>query len=589
VTADAWITVLVLVVAIILMVRDVAAPAAAMLGGTGALLLAGVIDTEQAFAGFSNPAPITVALLYVVAEAVSRTGVLEPLVDKALGRGRSVGSGLARLLPPVAAASALLNNTPIVAMLVPQITAWSSRWGKAPSRLLMPLSFATILGGTVTLIGTSTNLVISGLLEQDGQDPLAFFEITWVGLPAAVVGVAMVALLAPRLLPDRKSTSEDLGQAGREFVIDMVVEADGALDGLTVETGGLRHLAGVFLFAIVRGGQLIAPVPPSTVVKGDDRLRFAGRVDTVRDLITLPGLKSGEHEQFDGFDTTVLNFYEAVVGAASPLLGRTLKEAAFRGRYQAAVVAIHRAGQRVAAKLGDVPLRVGDTLVMVADPGFRDRWRDRSDFLLISPLGGAPIARPTGGFRVAVITLGAVLLAATGLVDVLQVMLAAAILLVVVGALTPGQAKNAVDIDVVITMAGGFGLAAAMTSSGLAQTVANGLVETFGGLGNIGALLGVVLATLILTEMVSNTAAALLVFPIAMATAANLGIEPRGMAVAVAVAASASFLTPVGYQTNTMVYGPGGYRYLDYTRLGAPLTAVVVITILIAVPIVWPF
>jgi di/tricarboxylate transporter len=253
------------------------------------------------------------------------------------------------------------------------------------------------------------------------------------------------------------------------------------------------------------------------------------------------------------------------------------------------VVAIHRAGQRVAAKLGDVPLRVGDTLVLVADPGFRDRWRDRSDFLLISPLGGAPIARRTGGIRVAVITLGAVLLAATGLVDVLQVMLAAAILLVVVGALTPGQAKNAVDIDVVITMAGGFGLAAAMTSSGLAQTVANGLVDTFGGLGNTGALLGVVLATLILTEMVSNTAAALLVFPIAMATAANLGIEPRGMAVAVAVAASASFLTPVGYQTNTMVYGPGGYRYLDYTRLGAPLTAVVVITILIAVPIVWPF
>jgi di/tricarboxylate transporter len=302
----------------------------------------------------------------------------------------------------------------------------------------------------------------------------------------------------------------------------------------------------------------------------------------------MPGLESGEQGQFDAFDSPQLSFFEAVIGAASPLIGRSLKEAQFRGRYQAAVVAIHRSGHRVDAKLGEVALRVGDTLVLVADPGFRDRWRDRTDFLLVSPLGNRPIEDRKGTKRTLLITAGAIVLAAAGVVPILNAVLAASILLVALGVLTPGQAKNAVDIDVVVTMAGGFGLAAAMQQSGLAQTIADGLVSTFGSLGAVGALLGVVLAALILTELVSNTAAALLVFPIAVAAATSIGADPRGFAIAIAVAASASFLTPVGYQTNTMVYGPGGYRYMDYFRLGLPLTITVTALIILIVPVLWP-
>jgi di/tricarboxylate transporter len=587
-SAEAWITVIVLAAAVAAMARDVLSPAAATLGGTGILLLADVIETDRAFSGFSNPAPITVALLYVLADAASRTGLLQPLVDAALGTGHSLRHSLSRILPGVAAASSVMNNTPIVAMLVPQVSAWAARHDKAPSRLLMPISFAAILGGTVTLIGTSTNLVVSGLLEEVGGEPLSFFEITRVGLPLTLIGTAAIIVLAPRLVPQRRSTREDLGPAGREFVVDMVVVEHGPLDGIDVESGGLRHLAGVFLVAIERGDELIAPVQPEMVVRGGDRLRFAGRVDRVTDLLAHKGLRSGEQAQFDGFDTSQLTFYEAVIGGVSPLVGHSLKEIRFRGRYQAAVVAIHRAGQRVNAKLGEVPLRVGDTLVLVADGGFRDRWRHRADFLLVSPMADAEVEPRPGRTVVALVTLGAVVAAAAGWVPVLHAVLAAALLLLAARILTPGEAKNAVDLDVVLTMAGGFGLAAAMQESGLAEQIAEIVAGSFGAMGAIGALLGIVLATLVLTELVSNTAAALLVFPIAMATAASLDLDPRGLAIAVAVAASASFLTPVGYQTNTMVYGPGGYRYTDYARLGAPITAAVIVTILITVPIFWP-
>jgi di/tricarboxylate transporter len=587
-SAEAWITVIVLVAAVAAMARDLLTPAAATLGGTSILLLADVIETDRAFAGFSNPAPITVALLYVLADAASRTGLLQPMVNAALGTGQSLQRSLGRILVPVAAASSVMNNTPIVAMLVPQVTAWAARHGKAPSRLLMPISFAAILGGTVTLIGTSTNLVISGLLEESGREPLSFFEITRVGLPLAIIGLGMIIVLAPRLVPQRRSTRDDLGPAGREFVVDMVVVEGGPLDGIDVEGGGLRHLAGVFLVAIERGEELIAPVQPEMVVRGGDRLRFAGRVDRVTDLLALNGLRSGEQEQFDGFDTSQLTFYEAVIGGVSPLIGHSLKEIRFRGRYQAAVVAIHRAGQRVNAKLGEVPLRVGDTLVLVADRGFRDRWRHRTDFLLVSPMVGAEVEPRPGRHVIAVVTLGAVVAAAAGWLPVLHAVLAAAMLVLAARILTPGEAKAAVDLDVVLTMAGGFGLAAAMEDSGLAEQIADIVAGSFGVMGAVGAVLGVVLATLVLTELVSNTAAALLVFPIAIATATSLDLDPRGLSIAVAVAASASFLTPVGYQTNTMVYGPGGYRYTDYARLGAPITAAVIVTILITVPIFWP-
>ncbi|MCP3975320.1 MAG: SLC13 family permease [bacterium] len=584
---EAWLTLLMVLVAIGLMIRELAPPVVAMLGAAIVLLLAGVIDTSQAFSGFSNPAPLTIAALYILAGAASKAGLMQPLVTATLGTGASVRHGLANLLPPVAGASSVMNNTPIVAVLVPEVEAWAARHGRPVSRYLMPISFASILGGIVTLIGTSTNLVVSGLLAIETGDELSFFEITKVGLPIALVGIVILIVLSPRLLKERRSTREDLTESAREFVVDMVITTGGPLDGVTVDAAGLRQLAGVFLVQVVREGESTAPVGPDFRLHGADALRFAGKADDVVDLHSIPGLESLEQEQFHGFDLSQSSFFEAVVGASSPLVGRTLKQSRFRSNYQAAVVAVHRAGHRIDAKLGEVPIRVGDTLVLLSDRGFRDRWRDRRDFLLVSPLAGA--AAPARHLRtpVAIIIITVVLLAATSLLPIIKASLVGVLAVLGLRILTPGEARRAIDLDVVLLIAAGFGVAAALTESGLAEQLASGLVSSFGSFGDIGVLLAIVLATILLTEAVSNTAAAVLVFPIATRAVVATELDLVGVAVAIAVAASASFLTPIGYQTNVMVYGPGGYRYTDYSRLGAPLTIVMIIGILAGVSVWW--
>lgn len=584
---DAWLTLLVLAAVVVGMARELVPPTMAILSGVIILMLTGVVTTEEAFAGFSNPAPLTIAALYIVAAAVTRTGLLRQPLSAALSQTTSQRSALARLLPGVAAGSSLFNNTPIVAMLVPEVSAWAVRRNEAPSRYLMPISFAAILGGTVTLIGTSTNLLVSGLLDERTGEPFGFFEITPIGLPLAVIGVAMTILLSGRLLPKHRSLREGIAEDFRQFVVEMTVVDGAALDGRSVEDGGLRHLSGVFLVEIERGTQTISPVSPDTTLEGGDRLRFVGKAGEVLDLLEMPGLESAHADQLSGFDLVRSSFFEAVIGPSSSLAGTTLKAARFRSRYQGAVVAIHRAGHRIDAKLGEVQLRPADTLVILADAGFRDRHRDGQSFLLVAALGTPTVREPRRRLTVLVVTAAMLIAAATGWLPILHAALLADLAIIALGVLTPAQARDAVNLNVVLLVAGSFGLAAAMVSSGLADLMAEWLVDGLGPLGVTGVLVGIVIATLVLTELISNAAAAVVVFPVAFAAAIELGANPRGFAIAVAVAASASFLTPVGYQTNMMVYGPGGYRYSDYTRFGAPLTAVTLITVVAGVQLIW--
>jgi di/tricarboxylate transporter len=596
---DAWLTLAVVVVTVGALARNLVSPPLAILGATVLLLVAGVIDPAEAFAGFANPAPITVAALYVLARAVEVTGALEPVVRAVMGRNgpgksdrraapRRTRRQVARLAAPTAAASAFLNNTPVVAMMAPEVREWAKRRGLTASPLLMPISFAAILGGTLTVIGTSTNLVVSGLLQAAGEAPIGMFEITRAGLPLAVCGLVLVALLAPRLLPDRGGARDGSGETMREFSVAMRVVPGGPLDGRTVEEAELRHLQGVYLVQVERDGHAIAPVGPQELLRGGDVLRFVGKLDLIVDLQRKRGLESTEQEHFAGLDQLRQTFYEAVVGAGSQLVGHTLKEAGFRGRYNAAVVAIHRAGQRVDAKLGGVPLRPGDTLLVLGDGAFRSRWRESGDFLTVARLGGNPSARSSKAPLVGAIGLALVVLAGTGLLPILQAALVAAFLLVAVRAVTVQEARDAVDLNVIVVIAAAFGLAAAITKTGLADALAGGLIGGLGPFGELGALAAVIVATVVLTELVTNNAAAALMFPVALSTAQLAGANPRGFAIAVALAASASFLTPIGYQTNTIVYGLGGYRFTDYVRLGLPLTLTMIAVLVLVVPLAWP-
>ncbi|MGD2067587.1 MAG: SLC13 family permease [Gemmatimonadota bacterium] len=578
---DAWITLATLAAALGLLASDRLAPSLVVFGADVFLLLTGVIDAPAALEGFSNPAPFTVAALFVMARAVEKTGAIQPVISSALGTGRSARRSLARLLLPVATSSAFLNNTPIVAMTTAQVARWADSRGRPASDFLMPLSFAAILGGATTLIGTSTTLLVSGLMEAHGMAPMGMFEITRLGLPVALVGLAYLVLFSHDMLPRRAAAFREMEEKTRDFIVQMEVRPGGSLDGVTVGTGGLRHLERVFLTEVQRaGGDVVAPARPETRLHGGDVLVFAGAADHVVDLQAHAGLMSSEREHVTFFQDAGHTYFEVVVGAGSPLAGRTLAEVDFRKRFGAAVLAIHRAGAPVRAKLGTVELRPGDTLLVLSDADFGDRWRDRSDFILISRRGEVAPSTSRQGVLVLAALIAVVGTAAAGVLPILHGSLAAALLLLVSGVLTPGEARRAVDLNVVGLMAAAFGLAAAVEQSGLAAAIVGTMVSVAGGLGPWAVLLGLILVTLLLTELVTNSAAAVLVFPVAMAAAAAEGIDPRPVALAVAVAASASFLTPIGYQTNTMVYGPGGYRFGDYVRLGAPLTLLVVVVLM---------
>ncbi len=581
---DGWFTVAVLVAMLVLLALDRLPPAMVVLGTTVTLMISGIITEEQAFAGFSNPAPITVAALYVLAFAAQKTGLLSPAVSRLLGDGTG-WRAVARLTAPVAGASAFLNNTPLVAMLIPDVVSWSQRKRISASRFLLPVSYAAILGGCITLIGTSTNLVVSGLMEETTGEPFSLFEITPIGLPVALVGLAVMIAFVGRVIPERRGVSEV--ENFREFTVTMEVVGGGPLDGVTVTDGGLRDLNAVYLVEIARDGRVIAPVDPDTELEANDRLVFAGKVDQIVDLQRATGLRSAEHPHYMAVDTPGHTFYEVVVGRSSPLVGVTLKEADFRSRFQAAVVAIHRDGEQVKAKLGQVELRPADTLLVLAGPEFKRDWGDGHHFLVIAMLGGPPPTATRKAPLVGVVGAAVILLAAFEIVDILEGSLMAVAALLLTKVLTPRDVRNAVDLDVIVLIGAAFGLGAAMQNSGIAVTFADGLVTAFGNLGDFGIVLGTPPATAAITELVTNNAAAALMFPIALGVAATTGLDPRGLALGVAVAASASFLTPIGYQTNMMVYGPGGYRFTDYTRLGIPMNLLVMPTAALCVITFW--
>ena len=584
---QAWITLATIVLLVVVLVRELVQPALAVLGASMLLFLLGITGADDAFSGFSNEAPFVIAALLVVARAVDAAGVMQPIVDALFSTVRSTRAILARLLFPITGTSAFLNNTTLVAMTVPAVIEISSRRRMPASIFLMPVSFAAVLGGVITTVGTSTNLTVSGLLTEAGMEGLGLFELTPVGLPIAVAGCLLLILIATWLPLDRGSARDDVEGAGRDFTVTMRVTRGGALDGTPVEQAGLRHLQGVFLVEIARGSRSIAPVAPDELLEGDDELTFVGRVDQIVDLQRMRGLESAETRQIEALAGGGHAFYELVVGSGD-LAGVTLREIGFRARYGAAVLAIHRAGHRINAKMGDVRLRFGDTLLVLADAGFRGRWRDRPDFLVVAPLLGTPPTTPRKVWVVVAIGLGFIVATATGLLPILQASILAALLVLATRTLTVRQARDAIDLQLVVLIAAAFGLGAAVEGSGLADAGATLLTSVMEPFGAIGALAGVILATVIITELMSNNAAAVLIFPIAVATAATLGADPRPFVIAVTLSASLSFLTPIGYQTNLLVYALGGYRFTDFARLGAPLTALCIVLQLVLIPLVFP-
>lgn len=586
-SGDSWITLGVLAVAVVVLLRDRYAPVFVLAAAVTALMFADVIDAPTALSGLSSTAPATIAALYVLAGAVTATGTFARVVDRLLDRRRPMLGFVAA----TAVISSVVPNTPLVAMFAPRVMRWSQRRGANASRYLLPLSFASILGGVITLIGTSTNLVVADLVVQAGEQPLGVFEITVVGVPVAIVGVLILSTLGPRLLPDRSAAADDARQRGREFQIAARVSTDGPLVGRSIADSGLRSLDGVFLALVERGGDeesdpTALAASPHTVLRDDDVCCFVGDVARIVDLHGIDGLDPLEERHVSKTEGPGTRLFEAVVAPASILVGATLRSANFRGRYGGAVMAVHRADGELDGQLGRITLRAGDVLLVLADDSFGVRWRNHTDFSLVAAVDEPPPERRSRSWLVVAATVGMIVLASVGAFSLFEAALLASIVVVAGGAISIGEGWRAINLDVVMTMAVAISLGGAVTASGLAGEVAELVGRSSElGLGDVGVVVAVMATTIVLTELVTNTAAAALMVPVAIGIAADIGSDPKMLAYAVLVGASCSFLSPVGYQTNLMVFGLGGYRFTDFTRVGFPLTLSTLVTSAIVLPI----
>lgn len=559
------------------------------LGAAAVLFLSGVLDEEAALSGFSNSGMITVGVLYIVVSGLQQTGALQWVSQQVLGMPKTPSRALVRLMLPVMGASAFLNNTPVVAMFIPVVNDWCRKLRFSPSKLMIPLSYAAIFGGLFSLIGTSTNLVVNGLLiEATATSGLKLFDIAWVGLPCAAVGFVFLFFAQAWLLPERQAVLSDTDDL-RQYTVEMSVIPDSPLVGKTVEKAGLRHLPNSYLAEIRRGPQVLAAVGPQELLQGGDQLLFVGVVDSILDLQRIRGLQPATDQVFK-LDSPRMerSLIEAVVSNTCPLVGQTIRESKFRTQYNAVVVAAARNGDRLPGKIGDIRLQAGDTLLLEASSAFASERRISKDFYLVSTVPDSEPLRHGRSLWALGLTLMMVLFAAFGWLSMLQAAVLAAVGMIAFGCCSPAQALRNIDWSVLLVIAAALALGQALDVTGAAEAIATSVVGLAGNNPWL-ALIAIYAVTTVMTEIITNNAAAALVFPIALSLANQLGVSYMPFVISIMIAASASFATPIGYQTNLMVCGPGGYRFSDFLRIGVPLNLLYGLVTVAIAPFIYPF
>lgn len=559
---------------IIVLYKDLIRPVIAFFIIALVLLITDTINTKDFMAGFANEQILVVLILIMLSDVIQRTAVMDLAFKNIFKPSMSYRGFLTLLGFVVAPISAFVNNTPLVAILMPYVYDWSKKKGISPSKVLIPLSYITILGGTITLVGTSTNLVVNGFVVDAGYPSLGMFDFTLVGASVAVVGILYIAFLGPKLLPDRKDALSTFREKSREYVTETFLKSNSPLIGKTVEEAGLRKLQGLFLVEIIRGEERIAPVSPKQSLEANDKLIFAGETATILELIkTNNGIELPDSTRLSKNES--MEVVEIVISSNSDLIGKIVKETNFRGKYDAAIIAINRNGERITGKLGEVELMTGDLLLLITGDAFEERSANEQDFHIISSVDKIHKIPLYKTFTVLLGTAAAFIVSAIGWMSLFESLLVLMSIIALMQIVRFNDLKRSFDVDMYLILVLALSLGKAIVNSGLDKEISTGMLNVVEPIGsNIAALAIIYLVTNILAMLVTNKAAVAIMFPVALSAAKTLGLDPTPFFLAIAFAGCAEFMTPYGYQTNLMVYGPGGYKFKDYIKIGWGLSLI---------------
>jgi len=548
--------------------------AIALLGGIG------ILTPSEMLLGFSNEYIAVILMLLLLGDIIRKNSIIEVFFNRIFRNSKTQKGFMLKMMLMVAGASAFLNNTPLVAVMMPYVHTWSKKNKVSPSKLLIPLSYAAILGGCVTLIGTSTNLIVNGMVADQtiflDFHKIGLFDFSWVGIPMLILGLLYLLLFSNKLLPSKLDVIDDFSDKYIEYIVEAEVRKNSHLVGKTITEAGLRDIKGLYIVKVIRNDINVAGISPNLDLREGDRLFFAGQTDKIADLVdkesglTLPEvglLRKKRH-------TDVV---EIVISHNSSLINKTVKQANFRGKYDSAIIAIHRNGERIEGRIGDVKLKAGDVLLLLAGVDLQARALDRYDFYFISKI--REFRKPEMWKSIVILggTALAILLSALGFVSLFLALIVLMIIILALNITNPKDLPKSIDYDLAVVIAMALSLGVAMMKTGVATMIADVFIDVFVPLGNIGLLFGIYFITTILAAYITNKAAVAIVFPISITIAASLGLNPMPFVLIVSFAAAANFMTPIGYQTNLMIYGPGGYSFKDFFKIGFPLTIIYMI------------
>lgn len=538
----------------------------------------GILTPTEIIKGLGNEQIAVIIMLLIVGDIIRQASIIEVAFDKIFSKANSYKRFVVLMMAIIAGLSAFLNNTPLVAIMMPYVHRWSKRNNVSPSKLLIPLSYAAILGGCATLIGTSTNLIVNGLVVEQNIIPemeeLGMFDFSIIGFPMIIIGILFLLVFGNKLLPNKESISDIFKENAREYLIETKVISKSKLIGKTIEQAELKKLKGLYLVEIRRKNGVVITAPsPGVLIFEEDMLIFAGDTESIAELIdSNPGLSIPSAGILSKARHTEV--HEVVISHNSTLITKTVQEANFRGKYDSAVIGIHRNGERIKGAIGDIPLRAGDVLIIIAGPDIVDRKVNTHDFYFLSMIKER-IKQPP--YKIAILIVGLVLaiaLSAFKLVPLFLSLLTLISILLAIRLMNPKDLPASIDYNLGIIIAMALALGMAMMKTGVAQIISDAIVNLLMPYGVLSVLIGLFVITSILAAYITNKASVALLFPIALTLAKDLNADPKAFAMLIAFAGAANFMTPIGYQTNLMVYGPGNYSFKDFFRIGFPLTLI---------------